>query len=135
MQNQSHSGWRLKNSVHFSNLTKYIFACTCCIQNPVDMLQVMDKIVTCWITYLFSLCQNAHLFSKRNMSTFSLTLDKCHKTSRIFTRTEQTFVSARSFGVIFCTLFLVINGPLGLGGRPQLYHKALLEPKGFSWRK
>ena len=26
--------------------------------------------------------------------------DKCHETSRIFPRTEQTFASARSFGVI-----------------------------------
>ena len=27
--------------------------------------------------------------------------DKCHEMSRIFMRTEQTFASARSFGVIF----------------------------------
>ena len=39
---------------------------------------------------------NVHLFSDP-LPRF----DKCHETSRIFPRTEQTFVSARSFGVIF----------------------------------
>ena len=38
---------------------------------------------------------NVHLFS----SSFSR-FDKCHETSRIFPRNEQTFASARSFGVI-----------------------------------
>ena len=39
--------------------------------------------------------ENGHLFS----SSLPL-LDKCHKTSRTFPKTEQTFASARSFGVI-----------------------------------
>ena len=38
---------------------------------------------------------NVHLFSS-SLPRF----DKCHETSRIFPRTEQTFASARSFGVI-----------------------------------
>ena len=48
----------------------------------------------------------AHIFCpKWKMFTFFLSslprFDKCHETSRIFPRTEQTFASARSFGVIF----------------------------------
>ena len=39
--------------------------------------------------------ENVRLFS----SSFPR-LDKCHETSQIFPRTEQTFASARSFGVI-----------------------------------
>ena len=39
--------------------------------------------------------ENVHLFLS-SLPRF----DKCHETSRIFTRTEQTFASARSFGVI-----------------------------------
>ena len=46
-----------------------------------------------------------HFLSKKgNVHLFSSSLprlDKCHETSRIFPRTEQTFASARSFGFIF----------------------------------
>ena len=44
--------------------------------------------------FLFRM-ENVHLFS----SSFPR-FDKCHETSRIFPRNEQTFASARSFGVI-----------------------------------
>ena len=60
-----------------------------------------------------------HLFCpKRTMVTsYSIPrLNKCYKTSRIFTRTEQTFASARSFGVISWASFSCKNGPFGLGG-------------------
>ena len=40
--------------------------------------------------------ENVHLFSSS-----LLRFDKCHKTSQIFTGTEQTFVTAKSFGIIF----------------------------------
>ena len=43
------------------------------------------------------------LFKKGKCSPFLELLprfDKCHETSQIFPRTEQTFASARSFGVI-----------------------------------
>ena len=40
--------------------------------------------------------ENVHLFFLSSFPRF----DKCHETSRIFPRTEQTFASARSFGVI-----------------------------------
>ena len=45
--------------------------------------------------FIFVQNENGHLFSSSLPR-----LDKCHKTSRIFPRTEQTFASARSFGVI-----------------------------------
>ena len=42
-----------------------------------------------------------HILSKKQMSIYSEAHShKCHKTSRIFTRTEQTLVIAGSFGVI-----------------------------------
>ena len=44
---------------------------------------------------LLSKKENVHLFSS-SLPRF----DKCQETSRIFPRTEQTFASARSFGVI-----------------------------------
>ena len=45
-------------------------------------------------TTFLSKRENVHLFSN-SLPRFT----KCHKTSRIFPRTEQTFASARSFGV------------------------------------
>ena len=54
---------------------------------------------------------NVHLFSS-SLPRF----DKCHQTSRIFPRSEQTFASARSFGVISWASFFGKMAPLALGG-------------------
>ena len=58
--------------------------------------------------------ENVHLFSS-SLPRF----DKCHETSRIFPRTEQTFASARSFGVISGASFSRKNGPFGFGRAPS----------------
>ena len=69
--------------------------------------------------------ENVHLFS----SSFPH-FDKCHETSRIFPRTEQTFASARSFGVISWASFSRKNGPFGFGRAPSASQKALSKSKG-----
>ena len=61
--------------------------------------------------------------------------DKCHKTSRIFPRTEQTFASARSFGVISWASFSRKNGPFGFERAPSASQKALSKSKGTFLRE
>ena len=53
----------------------------------------------------------AHLFfgQKANVLVIFTRFDKCHETSRIFLRIEQTFASARSFAVIFKLSFWMKN--------------------------
>ena len=64
-------------------------------------------------TFLFEM-ENVHLFSS-SLSCF----DKCHETSPIFPRTEQTFASARSFGVISRASFSRKNGPFDFERAPS----------------
>ena len=73
---------------------------------------------------------NVHLFSS-SLPRF----DKCHETSRIFPRTEQTFASARSFGVISWASFSRKNGPFGFGRAPSASQKALSKSKGTFLRE
>ena len=69
--------------------------------------------------------ENVHLFS----SSFP-GFDKGHATLRIFPRTEQTFASARSLGVISWASFWRGKWPfLALGGRPQPLSKSPLKVK------
>ena len=74
--------------------------------------------------------ENVHLFSS-SLPRF----DKCHETSRIFPRTEQTFASARSFGVISWASFSRKNGPFGFGRAPSASQKALSKSKGTFLRE
>ena len=64
-----------------------------------------------------------HFCPKWKMLTFFSSslprLDKCHETSLIFPRTEQTFKGARSFGVISWACFLGKMALLALRGCPQ----------------
>ena len=63
-----------------------------------------------------------HFCSKRQMFTFSRTtltlFDKCHKTSRIFTRTELTFIIARGLGVKL-VLMSFLRRPINLWKRTE----------------
>ena len=68
---------------------------------------------------------NVHLLS----SSFS-SIDKCIETARIFTRDEQTFDSAKSFGVILKTLVCRENGPFSFERAPSASQKALSKSKG-----
>ena len=79
--------------------------------------------------FLFKM-ENGHLLS----SSLPL-LDKCHETSRIFPRTEQTFASARSFGVISWASFSRKNGPFGFERAPSASQKALSKSKGTFLRE
>ena len=73
--------------------------------------------------------ENSHLFSSSLPR-----LDKRHETSQIFPRTEQTFASARSFGVISWASFSRKNGPFGFERAPSASQKALSKSKGtFLW--
>ena len=74
--------------------------------------------------------ENVHLFS-----SLLPRFDKCHETSRIFPRTEQTFASARSFGVISWASFSRKNGPFGFGRAPSASQKALSKSKGTFLRE
>ena len=56
------------------------------------------------MTQALFLCTALFPSKKENVHLFFSSLpnfDKCHETSQIFTRTDQTFVCARSFGVTF----------------------------------
>ena len=66
-------------------------------------MQLQQALFLCAL--FLSKMENVHLFSS-SLPRF----DKCHETSRIFPRTEQTFASARSFGVISWALFWRKNG-------------------------
>ena len=81
-------------------------------------------------SHFLSKKENVHLFS----SSFPR-FDKCHETSRIFPRTEQTFASARSFGVISWASFSRENGPFGFGRAPSASQKALSKSKGTFLRE
>ena len=61
---------------------------------PSHTGSVRSGFIFCVLT-IFVQKANIHLFSS-SLPRF----DKCHEMSRIFPRTEQTFASARSFGVI-----------------------------------
>ena len=74
--------------------------------------------------------QTVHLFTS-SLPRF----DKCHETSRIFPRTEQTFASARSFDVISWASFSQKDGHFGLGRAPSASQKALSKSKGTFLRK
>ena len=74
--------------------------------------------------------ENVHLFSSSLPH-----LDKCHETSRIFPRTEQTFASAMSFGVISQALFSRKYGLFGFGRAPSAPQKALSKSKGTFLRE
>ena len=58
--------------------------------------------------------------------------DKCHGTSRIFKRTEQTYVNATSFGVIFYPSFWRKNGYFGFERTPSASKKALSKGTFFA---
>ena len=63
------------------------------ITTPGRLRYILQALFLC--ASFLSKMEIFHLFSS-SLPRF----DKCHETSRIFPRTEQTFASARSFGVI-----------------------------------
>ena len=80
--------------------------------------------------FLFKM-ENVHL-----VSSSLPRLDKCHETSRIFPRTEQTFASAGSFGVISWASFWRKNVPFGFNIAPSAPSKKPSQSqKGHFYKK
>ena len=71
----------------------------CALETPEKRQKTLKYSLYFKCTPFFSKKANVHFIS----SSISC-VGKCHKTSQIFTRTEQTFVSARSLGIIFKAL-------------------------------
>ena len=68
-----------------------------------NILQLVRLVRSLYYKSRIYFCAHHFCPKRKNVRLFSSLLphfDKCHETSRIFLSTEQTFASARSFGVI-----------------------------------
>ena len=91
-----------------------------------DSSRMFSKSGFIFVRYHFCLKWKMFTFFSSSLPRF----DKCHETSRIFLRTEQTFASARSFGVISWASFSRENCPFGFETAPSASQKALSKSKG-----
>ena len=92
--------------------------------DPSQVLKHLDQALFLCSTF-WSKMENGHLFSSSLPR-----LDKCHKTSRLFTRTEKTFVPVTGVLVSFLELrFLGKMALLALIRCPQSLSKSPLKVK------